>query len=80
MPLSSYRISLDVKSRRHDFAYLFSAFDNEDTLTFSLTLSRQLGAFSPVLELYDADEHAQRLTFAFSWQSTDYDTGVSCCL
>jgi len=74
MPLSSYRISLDVKSRRHDFAYLFSAFDNEDTLTFSLTLSRQLGAFSPVLELYDADEHAQRLTFAFSWQSTDYDT------
>ena len=72
MPLSQYHVTLTVKSEHTEFAHLFSAFDNEDTLTFTLTLPRLLGAVLPRLELYDADEHAQNLVFSLTWQSTDY--------
>ena len=72
MPLSQYHVTLTVKSEHTEFAHLFSAFDNEDTLTFTLTLPRLLGAVFPRLELYDADEHAQNLVFSLTWRSTDY--------
>ena len=74
MPLSSYTATLEIRAEHTDHARLFSAFDNEDTLTLSLTLSRSLGALTPTLELYDADSHTQVLRYPFSWQSTDYHT------
>ncbi len=74
MPLSSYTATLEIRAEHTDHARLFSAFDNEDTLTLSLTLSRSLGALAPTLELYDADSHTQVLRYPFSWQSTDYHT------
>ncbi|MBQ7364288.1 MAG: glycoside hydrolase family 13 protein [Clostridia bacterium] len=74
MPLSHYHVSLEITSAHTDFAHLFSAFDNEDTLTLTLTLSRELGTVSPRLELYEADAHAQTLIFPLVWQGTDYKT------
>ena len=76
MPLSSYTVNLDIVSEHTAYARLFSAFDNEDTLTLTLTLSRDLGALSPCLELCDADSHTQNLRYFFKWQSTDYKNEV----
>lgn len=76
MLLSSYTALLSIESEHTEYARLFSAFDSEDTLTFTLTVSRSLGALSPHLELSDADRHSQPLTYGFSWVSTDYHTEV----
>ena len=71
MPLSDYFVSLSLESEHTPYAKLFSAFDNEDTLTFTLTLSRILGAVDPKLVLSCADPHTQELQYPFLWQSSD---------
>lgn len=77
-------VKLLVKSRRNPHAELFSAFDNGDTLTFTLTVRRSLGAASPYLELVedaftkdeDGDPVGQetRTRLPFEWKDTDYVT------
>ena len=66
-------ISLTVKSEEFSHAELFSAFSADDTLTFTLTVRRSLGAASPYLELFDGHEldSPNRLTFPFIWQGCE---------
>ncbi len=76
MLLSSYTALLAIESEHTEYARLFSAFDSEDTLTLTLTVSRSLGVLLPRLELCDADSHLQNLSYLFSWQSTDYQNEI----
>ena len=66
-------ISLTVTSEEFSHAELFSAFSGDDTLTFTLTVRRSLGAASPYLELFDGHEldSPNRLTFPFVWQGCE---------
>ena len=73
MSFNQQDLSLTVQSGEFSHAELFSAFSSDDTLTFTLTVRRSLGAASPYLELFDGHEldSPNRLTFPFSWQGCE---------
>ncbi len=74
MPLSTYSVTLTILSSHTEEARLFSAFDNEDTLTLTLSASRALGVVSPFLELIDADSLSPLPRYPFHFETTDYET------
>ena len=64
------RITLTKSSKNTEMADLFGAFDNEDTLTFTLKLPREIGACSPFMELYRDDDKAV-FDLPFEWQGQE---------
>ena len=61
------QIIFEKSSINTEHAELFGAFDNGDTLTFSLTLPRALGAASPCIEFF-RDSDAKTFALPLVWQ------------
>lgn len=62
-------ITLTKESKNTENARYFGAFDNKDRLTFTLTLPREVGCSSPVMEIYRDDDGA-RFSLDFVWQGS----------
>lgn len=64
-------ITLTKTAQHTPEADLFGAFDNQETLTFTLTALRKEGVTDPVMEIY-RDDDGKMLYCPFSWQGSDY--------
>ncbi len=64
-------ITLTKSAQHTPEADLFGAFDNEETLTFTLSALREEGVSDPVMEIY-RDDDGVTLYYPFSWQGSDY--------
>ena len=64
-------ITLTKSAKYTPEAHLFGAFDNKETLTFTLFALREDGVSDPVMEIY-RDDDGKTLTYPFAWQGSDF--------
>ena len=71
--MSFSQIVFSVKSEKNPHAELFTAYADNDTLTFTLSAPMTAGMTSPYLELTDGYELSRphSLTFPFLWEARD---------
>ena len=64
-------ITLTKSAQQTPEADLFGAFENKETLTFTLSALREEGVSDPVLEIY-RDDDGKTLFYPFLWQGSDF--------
>ena len=69
------KIKFTKVSDKSAHADLFGAFNMDETLTYTLTVPRALGASSPYMEIY-RDDDGQTLVRYFKWCDSDYVNDV----